>query len=69
MQTPVAVWSGVVHAQAACACELNTGIFQHSYQAPQGALLTLTRVFGLGRGAGSRDPLPDSLILKLLGDL
>ena len=56
MQAPVTDWSGVVHALAACACELNTGIFQHPYQALQGAHLTFTMVVGLGQGATSRDP-------------
>lgn len=56
MQAPVTDWSGVVHALAACACELNTGIFQHPYQAPQGALLTLTRMAGLGRGEARVTP-------------
>jgi len=48
--------SGVVHTLAACACELNTSIFQHPYQAPLGTLLTFDKGGRIGPGASSRDP-------------
>jgi hypothetical protein len=50
--------SGVVHTLAACAYELNTGIFQHPYQAPLGTLLTFDKGgrIGPGRARVQSDP-------------
>jgi hypothetical protein len=46
----------VVYPLAARVLELNSGDFQRPKQLPQGALLTLEWMVGLGLGASSRDP-------------